>query len=180
MDLKININDIPPEGLDIPISLTPEEAEAKIRNHSGAETALNGPLTGKLAINATGKRILARGSISAKIRTACARCLEDFDHQVSENIFVVYIPRSDRPFEEESESEDPSQEYYSGEEIDLWPVIYEHLMLSLPIQTVCRDDCQGICPVCGLNRNTNPCRCRTDSGHPGLAGLQAIKDKLPS
>ena len=49
--------------------------------------------------------------------------------------------------------------FYEGDGIELKDVLREYVLLALPMQRVCREDCQGICPVCGQNRNLVECGC---------------------
>ena len=49
--------------------------------------------------------------------------------------------------------------FYEGDGLDLADVLREQIMLELPMQRVCHEDCLGICPVCGQNRNRAACDC---------------------
>ena len=73
---------------------------------------------------------------------------------------------------------DPRQaeeEVYSGKVIDLDPLVREQLVLSLPAYPVCREDCKGLCPVCGANLNERECGCDRHVPDPRWAGLKSIK-----
>ncbi|MDY6850940.1 MAG: DUF177 domain-containing protein [Thermodesulfobacteriota bacterium] len=153
--------------------------ETRLGKEEGGSIRLAGPLTLRLELAPAGSRIVVRGALRTAVHSACARCLEAFDFVVAENIFVVYAPEVEGREQEEMEAEAPGLEFFTGEEIDLWPVIAEHLVLGLPIKALCRKECLGLCPVCGKNLNLGPCRCDVRSGHPGLAGLKEIKNKLP-
>jgi uncharacterized protein len=61
--------------------------------------------------------------------------------------------------EMELHNEDLDVYYYEGDEIDLDPYVYEEVMLNMPMRPLCREECKGICPTCGKNRNTEPCDC---------------------
>ena len=45
------------------------------------------------------------------------------------------------------------------------------LQLELPSKILCREDCKGLCPICGCDRNVTPCQCRQEEGDPRLAAL---------
>jgi len=51
--------------------------------------------------------------------------------------------------------------FYDGPGLELNDILQEQVLLALPLQRVCREDCQGICPICGQNRNETECDCRT-------------------
>ena len=83
---------------------------------------------------------------------------------VAQKLDLFYLPRlASRPEDEEEEVELDDHEvvvgYYDDERLDLGEVVREQLLLSLPMKRVCREECQGICPTCGRNRNTASCAC---------------------
>jgi uncharacterized protein len=67
------------------------------------------------------------------------------------------------------------EEAYTGKVIDLDPILREQLLLSLPSYPVCKDDCKGLCPVCGANLNDRECGCDRHVPDPRWAGLKNIK-----
>jgi uncharacterized protein len=51
--------------------------------------------------------------------------------------------------------------------LDLSERILEEVILTVPIQPLCRESCLGLCPICGENRNINPCQCKSkEEGGP--------------
>ncbi len=56
--------------------------------------------------------------------------------------------------------DDAGLDHYSGEELDLGPLVREQAVLALDDSAMCSDDCKGLCAGCGANRNREPCRCR--------------------
>lgn len=180
MPLKFKVADIPPGGVEISLELSAAEVETRLNIVEGGSVQPVAPLTLRLELTPAGSRIVVRGALRTSVRLVCARCLKAFDFAVAENMVVVYTPQVEGHDQEEMEAEAPGQEFFNGDEIDLWPVIAEHLVLGLPIKALCRKDCRGLCPACGKNLNLGPCRCDARSGHPGLARLKEIKDKLPN
>ena len=67
------------------------------------------------------------------------------------------------------------EDVYSGKEIDLDPILREQLLLALPGYPVCKDDCKGLCPVCGANLNDRECGCDRHVPDPRWAGLKNVK-----
>lgn len=67
------------------------------------------------------------------------------------------------------------EETYAGKVIDLDPLFREQLILALPTYPVCREDCKGLCPVCGANLNERECGCDRHVPDPRWAGLKDIK-----
>src|SRR5690606_29976088 len=54
--------------------------------------------------------------------------------------------------------------WFHGPEIDLRALLREVVALALPVQPLCRESCRGLCPACGVDRNVEPCDCRTGAG----------------
>ncbi|MGH9279835.1 MAG: YceD family protein [Acidimicrobiales bacterium] len=109
--------------------------------------------------------ILATGTVSAPWVAECRRCL---------------TPVSDRaraPFQELFEPRAREGETYPlrGDRIDLAPLAKEALLLELPLAPLCREDCAGLCPTCGADRNVAPCACAPATRDPRWAAL----DDLP-
>jgi len=52
---------------------------------------------------------------------------------------------------------------FDGEGIELDDLVREELLLALPVNLLCREDCKGLCPVCGIDRNQSDCRCESDA-----------------
>ncbi len=179
MSFKFRVADIPPDGIVAPYEMTSDDLDARLADLEGERIRVAAPLKIELKIEPTGNRVVVRGRLETVLRLECARCLEAFDYPVAENVFVVYTAEESDLSQEELEAEELNQEFFDGEEIDVWPVLQEHLVMTLPIKPLCDDDCKGLCPVCGRNKNTGQCQCETVKGHPGLARLSEIREKLP-
>ena len=69
--------------------------------------------------------------------------------------------------------------YYDGDRLDLGEVVREQVLLALPLKPLCREDCRGLCPRCGQNRNLGPCGCPPpeEPGDPRLEPLRKLVDK---
>jgi len=72
-------------------------------------------------------------------------------------------------------AEDLEFSLYEGEEVDLGPLIREQVLLALPTRPLCRDDCRGLCPQCGINLNHAECGCRVETFDPRLEALRSLK-----
>jgi uncharacterized protein len=94
----------------------------------------------------------------------------------------LYRPQGvDRVADEVAISEaDTEIGYYQGEGVLLEDALREQVLLATPLKMLCREDCQGLCPQCGRNRNTEPCDCEQHPSDPRWAALNEIKKKLQS
>ena len=65
--------------------------------------------------------------------------------------------------------------FYQGEGVELNDVQREFILLTLPMQRVCRESCKGICPLCGQNRNQKECQCHAELSDDRWAALKTLK-----
>jgi uncharacterized protein len=104
--------------------------------------------------------IRIRGRLAVTMRCDCNRCLEPAQFPIDSSFDLFYRPEVTGD-EEEVEIDEGEAEiaFYEGGGIDVKDVLREQILLSMPMQRVCREDCQGICPMCGQNRNLINCGC---------------------
>src|SRR5690606_5023058 len=95
--------------------------------------------------------VVVTGTISVPWRAACRRCLAE--------VSGVVVAEVDELFR--GEPDDEEAEPIVGDQIDLAPVVRQTVLLEMPEAPLCREDCAGICPVCGADRNIDPCDCDT-------------------
>lgn len=111
----------------------------------------------------TDGEIRIRGHLAVTMRCECNRCLEPAEFPIDSKFDLFYRPAeaADSGGEEEIEIDAGEAEigFYEGAGIELKDLLRENVLLSMPMQHVCRNDCLGICPVCGQNRNLVNCEC---------------------
>jgi uncharacterized protein len=110
------------------------------------------------------RRIRLTGRLEATLECDCSRCLEPFRVPVSAPIDTLFLPADANVGVDEREvrEDDLGVSYYREESIDLGEVMREQFILALPMKPVCSEECRGLCPVCGVNRNREDC-----GGHEG-------------
>jgi uncharacterized protein len=80
---------------------------------------------------------------------------------------------------EAEQEEDPDDQYqYQGNQLELAPMLREHVILSAPMQPLCSDDCLGLCARCGKNLNEGPCPCAAEPSIPTFRVVQDMKRKI--
>lgn len=99
-----------------------------------------------------GKAFTVSANAEATLDAVCARCTKPFVEHVSFSFTERFVKGESAAAEEETYP-------YSGDELDLDKAVLDNLFLELPIAGVCREDCKGLCPVCGVDRNTTQCDC---------------------
>lgn len=92
---------------------------------------------------------------AAEVELMCARCAEPFSQTIS--FPIEERLKKEDPFSEEEEN--PDVTVLEGSVIDLGELVYGSLFMSFPTKPLCREDCKGLCPVCGKNLNEGSCGC---------------------
>ena len=119
------------------------------------------PLVVNAEAELAGKEIRVRGGISGAVEGACDRCLEQTRLPVELDFDLPYRPMEEIAREEEVEigEDELTVGFFSGDGVNLADVVREQVLLSVPMKILCRPDCRGLCPVCGVNRNVKECGC---------------------
>jgi uncharacterized protein len=117
--------------------------------------------TAELLAHSDGE-IRIRGRYTVEMTAECDRCLGRARFPVDERFDLFYRPATQIAREEEVSIDESEAEigFYEHGGIELADILRERVLLALPMQRVCRDACQGICPVCGINRNESACDCK--------------------
>jgi uncharacterized protein len=110
----------------------------------------------------TDGEIRIQGSYTVQMLSECDRCLGRAEFALDETFDLFYRPMIEIAHEEEVAIDEGEAEigFYEGGGMQLEDVLRERVLLALPMQRVCRESCQGICPVCGKNRNDGACDCK--------------------
>ena len=124
----------------------------------------------------SGREVRLRGKLTARAEVDCDRCLKSVEIPIETDFDVTYVPAEDYAAAEEAalQEEDLSLSVFDGETIDLDELVREQVLLAMPSRALCGEDCKGLCPVCGQDRNQNPCDCHSQEIDPRWAGLKAV------
>jgi uncharacterized protein len=140
----------------------------------------------ELDLYADGAHVFAHGTFQGELTVACSRCVGPVKLPIDEKILVTFMPLHEMPEESEDEASEEGAEVgeddldlfpYEGEAVDLEPLLREQFVLAVPFAPLCREGCKGLCPQCGIDRNTGTCTCAAPID-PRLAALKGLK--LPS
>jgi uncharacterized protein len=128
------------------------------------------------------REVFFAGYVEAPVLVTCTRCLKPFLLQVKNKVQAHFVPRV-KQFSPGSEVEisetDIEKEIYEEDRIDLHGPIRDQVLLEIPLILLCQENCKGICPECGSDRNSESCKCKNDGEiDPRFAVLQKLKDKL--
>ncbi|WP_248926413.1 YceD family protein [Paenibacillus hamazuiensis] len=126
------------------------------------------PLKADLQATYESGAVHVHGTLTMDVEVPCSRCLKHL-HEHLQIPFDETFAKTDAG--EQEEDEDDETIYVTEDKVDLKPFVLESMLLSLPYVPLCDEDCKGLCPVCGTNRNESPCGCKQEKIDPRLAGL---------
>ncbi len=126
------------------------------------DVTVNGPMRVEGEVNGTVDGVIAGFSATAPAHFVCVRCLIEWDGEVAAEGTQHF-------------SKVPDEDGYAivDRQIDLAGPATDELALGLPAVPVCREDCQGLCPICGTDLNTDPC---DGHGEDSDSPFAALKD----
>jgi uncharacterized protein len=121
-----------------------------------------------------------RGRLSYEQTLSCNRCLKPIVEQVSSDVELMILVERHPPVggEHALHEQDLGLMYVSEEDLETDPILIEQLQLNIPMKPLCREDCQGLCPVCGADKNAGACSCEESTVDPRWASLAALKSRL--
>ncbi len=133
-------------------------------------------------LNASVGDIRVSGKLLGTMESVCDRCVESAAVELDNQFDLVYMPSSEARVggEDEIDKEGIEVGYYDGRGLELNDVLREVVLLALPMQLVCQDDCKGICPVCGQNRNQTDCGCEEKPANERWSKLKMLRTELGS
>ncbi len=134
------------------------------------DCTLKGPIMVKGTAVNTGTCFRLEGEISCTMACICDRCLDDF-LTTGNYSFTEEFTRD----EEIATTENIN--YFSGDIIDIGDLVRDIIISSQPTKYLCKEDCKGLCSVCGTNLNKTECGCNRVSVDPRLAALQELLKK---
>ena len=175
--LKINVVTIPEEGLNFALSEDGKWFKECFPDNGHLDFSLR-KVDVQGQITKTSSTVFIKGNLFILLGICCSRCLEETEVSSSSDFAYTMIPAKPETREDlELQAEELEISYYKGDFIDLAPVICEQIILQIPIKTLCREECKGLCPQCGTNLNVASCNCQAKIVDDRLAVLKNIKIK---
>ncbi len=146
-----------------------ENAVLEPQDFGGRVVRFSAPLHVRGSFCFDGKAYSVTAETDTVLETECARCSRPFQEP-----FVFTM--TERFVREGAENDETYP--YSGDRLDLTQAVWDNLFLHLPLTSLCRPDCKGLCPVCGIDRNTQQCACDTTAAGNPFSALLPLKDEL--
>ena len=118
--------------------------------------------------------VFIRGTVDVTLSIPCGRCLEEVPTQICFDIDKKLDIREGVLIDDEMEEND----YLIGFELDVDKLVYAEILVNWPMRVLCKEDCEGICKVCGANLNKGDCGCQRTELDPRMAAIQDIFSKF--
>ena len=123
-----------------------------------------GPIDGHARMRRTNQGLLVDGWVDLTLQLSCTRCLKDFEQPMHVTFEELFYPTVDvvtgMPVPALDEEEFfPLDDHH---QLDLTEAVRQNILTDLPMVTVCKEDCQGLCPQCGKDLNLGPCSCEPE------------------
>lgn len=186
--LKPLLADITADGLSLV-----GEAMAEELGLTEDEAVVLGPLAVSLDLTNVEGLVAVTGVLEGTIVRECVRCLKKYEDPLAFSVRAAFIPepksaprhpkrvdprKARATVVEAEQEEEPDDQYqYQGNQLELAPMLREHVILSAPMQPLCSDDCLGLCARCGKNLNEGPCQCAAEPPIPTFRVVQGMKRK---
>jgi uncharacterized protein len=181
---QLKIEDIPEAGLVVDETLPRDFVDAFLPQTQELHAEKAGHV--RLALHRQGDDVSVAGAADVPVAGVCAGCLKPIMLPLKAKVQLVLFKREPNvPQQEEVEATlldnpdetDEGAGEFDGKIIDWGDLVREQLLLSLPMAPRCKDDCQGLCPVCGADRNETACQCETKQMDPRWEKLKLLKLK---
>ncbi len=134
-------------GKDVELELAapPDMGTEVIRVPEGS------PLHLDVRLESASDGVYVSGRVTGELAGECVRCLEPLDAELQMDLAELYLyPSAVARAEEEGDEEAAEMLTTDGEALDLEPMVRDAIVLELPFQPLCRPDCPGLCPTCGI------------------------------
>ena len=167
--MKIDVHNIPPEGLELNLKVNPYELDLE-----DLDSSLNEPVQFRGNLKKSEAGCLVHGSLQGSWILTCGRCLKSYTLPVNESFKLFFVFQCSEPDDNVVALDPGDLDTYeiSDDLIDMNLVIREQMILQIPIKPICSDSCQGLCASCGQDLNAGKCECKHESIDPRLIKLK--------
>lgn len=171
--MKISLDEIPEQGsLKVELTESGEDLNRFMGEDISSVFEFKAPANGYFDISKRERTLFVDIRIEGSAKVACSRCLVEFDYPLHGFSHLVFYPEDAHVEGEESDEE---RDYYDGEKLDISEILAEEILIIVPFNPLCSDDCKGLCPVCGANLNEETCGCSRDVADERFSVLKGLK-----
>ncbi len=164
--MRVRVRTLPADGgLDLKFqSLPGVMGKAVASSDDDLTEVFARPVECELRLELMGKDIHLTGGVETTIHPICARCGEPFEQELKVDTDLTCRSASPGVGGDSYQESEDGLVYFRDEELDLDEIVREQMLLALPMRYLCRKDCRGLCPTCGVNLNLGPHVCTVRAG----------------
>jgi DUF177 domain-containing protein len=131
-------------------------------------------VSGKITRNE--RKVVVEGHLSAVTGVECDRCLKPMELPIDTEFKVEYVTPATYNASDVAElgEDDLALSVFDGELINIDEIVGEQVLLAVPSQAVCNENCRGLCPICGTDLNVESCTCQETEIDPRWQGLKEL------
>lgn len=178
--MYIRVSEIPGGGLDVFAARGRSEIPRLLEGMDPAPLSACRLTDAELVLTAGAGDLWAEGSFAAVGEAPCDRCSEPVLVRFGKAFRSFLVPKGKEPAgpsQTELREEDLDVGYYDGRGVEVNDIFWEQVALELPVKVVCSEQCRGICPTCGVNRNRENCSCSAGTPQGPFDVLKNLKGK---
>jgi uncharacterized protein len=129
----------------------------------------------EVEVNKSDEDFYCRGTVECLATIECVRCLDPYNTQLSQEIDFFAVAETSERVTRPDDAEDyvVFQGQVMAANID--DIVRQAIILALPVAPLCKEDCAGLCVVCGVNLNHTTCTCEKEATDPRWEGLKRIE-----
>ena len=175
--MKINVNTIPEGGINLRFERNGEWFRQRLPDTDSGDFVPD-RIDVACAVRRMKESVFVEGTVTTTAEMPCSRCLETTPLSLQSPFHYTFVPPPPPSLPQEDvelSAKDLDFAYFEGEDIDLDAVVFEQVLLQIPLKPLCADSCRGLCPHCGVNLNATSCDCRGEHLDERLAILKQFK-----
>ncbi len=160
--MYIKVSEIPREGLDVFASRGKSWIPRILEGMDPYPLRTCRLISAGLILSLKGRNVFANGSFVVEGEASCDRCTEGFTVTLEKEFDTILVPRDKGPTgatNVELHEDDLDIGFYDGAGFEVNDLFWEQVALTLPVKLLCSEECRGVCPMCGGNRNRGECGC---------------------
>jgi len=129
------------------------------------------PIQVEIGVEKNGTIFVGRGNVRTLLQLPCSRCLKDYSYRVDAQFELAMA----EAVNSDQVSVDDGIILFETDEAEIMSIVEEAIFMAIPICSLCREDCCGLCPVCGLDKNTTSCSCQQETIDPRWEKLKNLQ-----
>jgi len=175
--LIVDLAKLPAHGLKLETTVGP----AELALPEDGQLSMTAPVQVRGRLTKVMEQVYFHGVIRGSVVSPCSRCLEVVNDHFDVEVRGVFLPAGSRHLlgdeNEDVVTDDLDVYSHDGSRINLYPLVRDQVVMAFPVQTLCRDECAGLCQACGANLNEQPCTCQSESTDPRFEVLKQLRSQ---